>query len=241
MEKIPAIFAWSGGKDSSYALHKILQEGIYDVKYLLSTINGTYKRLSMHGIKEELIEAQADRIGIPLLKVYVYEDNNAEYEAQMEKMLLKVKEENIHHVIFGDIFLEDLRKYREEKMAAINMKCVFPLWKIDTKWLVNDFIHQGFKTVICCVNDAYLDQSWCDRIIDKKFLEDLPNTVDPCGENGEFHSFCFSAPIFKQAIAFLPNEKVYKPLKIKKEDITCPIPNTETPTKGFWYSDLILI
>ena len=241
MEKIPAIFAWSGGKDSSYALHKIIQEGIYEVKYLLSTINGTYKRLSMHGIREELIQAQSDSIGIPLLKVYVYEGNNKEYEAQMKTTLLKAKEENIHHVIFGDIFLEDLRKYREEKMATINMICVFPLWKIDTKWLVNDFIEQGFKTILCCVNDGYLDESWCGRLIDKQFIQDLPTTVDPCGENGEYHSFCFSTPIFKKEISVYCTEKIYKPLETKATDIVCPISNKVIKIKGFWYSDLILI
>ncbi|MDB5280651.1 MAG: hypothetical protein JWR61_5606 [Ferruginibacter sp.] len=237
MDKIPAIFSWSGGKDSSYALHKILKEGLYDVKYLLSTINGNFKRLSMHGVKEELIEAQADSIGIPLLKAYVYEASNAEYEKQMQEILLQARAENIHHVIFGDIFLEDLRQYREQKMAALDMQCVFPIWKTDTKWMVHDFISKGFKTITCCINDGYLNESWCGRLIDESFIDDLPQTVDPCGENGEFHSYCFEAPIFKKKINIVTGAKTYKALEIKFADHPTLI--KETDTKGFWFCDLL--
>ena len=238
MGKIPAIFSWSGGKDSSYALHKVLQEGVYDVKYLLSTINGTYKRLSMHGVREELIDAQADSIGIALLKVYVYEASNTEYEQQMQAMLLKAKAEGIQHVIFGDIFLEDLRQYREQKMATLNMHCVFPIWKTDTNWMVNDFIKKGFKTITCCINDGYLDESWCGRLIDETFVDELPATVDACGENGEFHSYCYEAPIFKKKINIITGEKTYKALEIKLSDH--PIPIKDVGTKGFWFCDLLL-
>jgi len=175
--------SWSGGKDSSYALYRILQEDIYEVKYLLSTFNGNYQRLSMHGVREELIEAQAKSIGLPLLKVKVYDASNETYERQMEAVLLRAKAENIRHVIFGDIFLEDLRQYREQKMAALDMHCIFPVWKTDTHWLVNDFIAKGFKTIVCCINDGYLDESWCGRMIDAAFIKELPVTVDACGEN----------------------------------------------------------
>lgn len=230
--------SWSGGKDSSYALHKVLQQGLYDVKYLLSTFNGNYKRLSMHGVREELIEAQAASVGIPLLKVYVYEASNAEYEKQMQEILLQAKAENINHVIFGDIFLEDLRQYREQKMALLDMHCVFPIWKMDTKWLVNDFIAQGFKTCVCCINDGYLDESWCGRMIDNSFLKVLPSTVDACGENGEFHSYCFEGPIFKKPIQIIIGEKTYKALEIKTSDHPTTIP--DVGTKGFWFCDLLL-
>ncbi len=237
MQKIPAIMSWSGGKDSSYALHKVLQEGVYEVKYLLSTFNGNYKRLSMHGVREELIEAQAESIGIPLLKVYVYEASNAEYEKQMQEILLQAKAENINHVIFGDIFLEDLRQYREQKMALLDMHCVFPIWKMDTRWLVNDFIAKGFKTCICCSDDGYLDESWCGRMIDESFLKALPSTVDACGENGEFHSYCFEGPIFKKPIKIITGEKTYKALEIKTSDHPTAIP--DVGTKGFWFCDLL--
>lgn len=238
-KRIPAIMSWSGGKDSSYALYKVLQEGIYEVKYLLSTFNGNFKRLSMHGVREELIEAQAKSIGLPLLKVYVYEASNAEYEKQMEKILLQAKAENINQVIFGDIFLEDLRQYREQKMATLQMQCVFPIWKTDTQWMVNDFIDKGFKTCICCINDGYLDESWCGRIIDAAFVKELPATVDACGENGEFHTYCFEGPVFKTPVNIITGEKTYKALAINLGPHPTPI--KDVGTKGFWFCDLLLL
>lgn len=238
MKKIPIILSWSGGKDSSYTLNELLNDQRYEVKYLLSTINGNFKRLSMHGVREELIEAQARRIGIPLLKVYVYEADNAEYERQMNETLLKVKAEGISTVAFGDIFLEDLRQYREDKMKSIGMNCIFPIWKKDTKWLVNDFLAKGFKTVTCCINDGYLDENWCGRIIDKGFVTALPSTVDPCGENGEFHSFCYEGPIFKTTIDISIGEKTYRALELKTKDHPTPI--KDVGTKGFWFCDLLL-
>jgi uncharacterized protein (TIGR00290 family) len=238
MTKLPIILSWSGGKDSSYTLHTLLNDPRYEVKYLLSTINGNYKRLSMHGVREELIEAQANSIGIPLLKVYVYEADNAEYERQMTETLLKVKAEGINTVAFGDIFLEDLRQYREDKMKSIGMTCLFPIWKKDTRWLVKDFMEKGFKTITCCINDGYLDESWCGRIIDSTFVDELPPTVDPCGENGEFHSFCYEAPIFQQKINISIGEKTYKELLLKAKDH--PTPVKDVGTKGFWFCDLLL-
>jgi uncharacterized protein (TIGR00290 family) len=238
MTKIPAIFCWSGGKDSSYALHKVLQEDIYDVKFLLSTISGNYKRLSMHGVREELIQAQADSIGIPLLKVYVHEASNAEYEKQMNETLLKVKADGINTVLYGDIFLEDLRQYRESKMVQLGMQCIFPIWKTNTRWMLNDFVEKGFKTYLCCINDGYLDENWCGRLIDHAFLEELPATVDPCGENGEFHSFCFEGPVFKKQMSISVGEKTYKALELKTSDHPTPI--KDVGTKGFWFVDLLL-
>lgn len=238
MNRIPVILSWSGGKDSSYTLHQLLNDERYEVKYLLSTINGTYKRLSMHGVREKLIEAQARSIGIPLLKVYVYEASNAEYEKQMGDMLRKVKTEGISTVAFGDIFLEDLRVYREEKMKSIGMHCLFPIWKNDTTWLVNDFIAKGFKTYTCCINDGYLDESWCGRLIDENFIKELPSIVDPCGENGEFHSFCFEGPIYKMPITVITGEKTYKALVLNTKDHPTPI--KDVGTKGFWFCDLLL-
>lgn len=231
------MFCWSGGKDSSYALHKVITAGVYEVKYLLSTFNGVYNRLSMHGVREELIEAQAKSIGLPLLKVYVYEADNAEYERQMNTTLQLIKEQGINTVIYGDIFLEDLRQYRENKMAALQMQCVFPIWQVNTAWMVNDFVQQGFLSVICCINDGYLDDGWAGRIINASFISDLPDTVDPCGENGEFHSFCFDGPVFKTPIPITIGEKTYKPLLIKTTDHPTPI--KDVGTKGFWFCDLL--
>jgi len=237
MTQPKAIFCWSGGKDSAYCLYKVLTEKTYDVRYLLTTINGNFKRISMHGVRQELLDKQAAAIGIPLLKVTVTQDTNDEYEKQMETVLLQAKQEGITHVIFGDIFLEDLRVYRENNLAKVGLKGVFPIWKINTKTLVNDFIKQQFKTVICCTNDGYLGEEWLGREIDSTFVNQLPKTVDPCGENGEFHTFCYDGPLFKQKICFIFGEKVYKALETETENV-CSLP-TNIVTKGFWFCDLL--
>ncbi len=226
-----AIFCWSGGKDSAYCLHKVLSEHLFDVKYLLTTFNNQYKRVSMHGVREELVEKQAESINIPLLKVNVHKETNDEYEKQMEIVLLRAKSEGIQHVIFGDIFLDDLRIYRENNLEKIGMYGIFPIWKSETKWLINDFINKGFKTITCCTNDAYLDENWVGKEIDKSFIEQLPANVDPCGENGEFHSFCYDGPLFKEKIDFRIGEKIYRPLELKMNE-------TGSETKGFWFCDL---
>ncbi len=230
--KPKAIFSWSGGKDSAYCLNKVLTEGLFEVKYLLTSLNTNFKRVSMHGVREELLNAQAAAIGIPLLKVWVSEGTNEEYERQMEALLLQAKSEGIAHVIFGDIFLEDLRVYRENNLAKVGMKGVFPLWKMDTSFLIDDFIAKGFKTITCCVNDALLNEAWVGVEIDQAFTERLPPQVDPCGENGEFHTFCYAGPIFKKPIHFTIGEKIYRPLAINMAD------DTPNPTKGFWYCEL---
>ena len=235
--KKKAIFCWSGGKDSSYCLHKIFQEGEYDVCYLLTTILAQFNRISMHGVREDLLEKQVAELGIPLLKVCVSQGTNEEYEKQMEAVLLKAKAEGIEHVIFGDIFLEDLRVYRENNLAKVGMTGVFPLWKINTKELISDFIAKGFKTITCCINDEHLNEQWVGREIDAAFVNELPEAVDPCGENGEFHTFCYSGPIYKNEIKFSVGEKVYKPLVVKTDDV-CAVP--ESKTKGFWFCDLLV-
>jgi uncharacterized protein (TIGR00290 family) len=237
MNKPKAIFCWSGGKDSAYCLQKVLEEKQYDVRYLLTTLNAKFKRVSMHGIREELLDNQAEAIGIPLLKVWVSEGTNKEYEAQMEAVLLHAKSEGINNVIFGDLFLEDLRIYRENNLAKVGMTGIFPLWKMNTSFIINDFIRLKFKTVICCTNDGYLGDEWAGREIDNSFLEQLPPNVDPCGENGEFHTFCFEGPIFKKKINFTLGEKVYKALDLKTNNDATSSSNVST--KGFWYCDIL--
>ncbi len=236
MEKPKAIFCWSGGKDSALCLYEILKEGRYEVKYLLTTLNENFKRVSMHGVREELLEKQAAAIGIPLIKMYVSGSSNAEYEQNMEKRLLEAKSEGIGHIIFGDIFLEDLRLYREKNLESVQMTAVFPLWKRDTKELIGCFLDLNFKTITCCVNDAYLGEDRVGAVIDATFIQTLPGKVDPCGENGEFHTFCYDGPLFKHAVSFSPGEKVYKPLELRTDASVC---SSEIVTKGFWYCDLI--
>jgi uncharacterized protein (TIGR00290 family) len=236
MLKKKVIFSWSGGKDSTLCLHHLLQDKNYEVVYLLTSIQGELKRVSLHGIHESLIEAQAQSIGIPLKKVYVYEASNEGYEREMSKVLLDAKQEGINTVVFGDIFLEDLRAYREDKMKTIGMETLFPMWKKDTFTLVNDFLDLGYKTIVCCVNDAYLSKDEVGVEITKTYIENLPQDVDPCGENGEFHTYCFEGPIFKIPINIEVKEKLYKDLDLKFQ-----IPDkNEKITKGFWYANIEL-
>jgi len=237
-DKTPVIFAWSGGKDSAYALHQLMRDERYEIRYLLSTFNGKNQRLSMHGVREELLDAQAERIGIPLKKVYVLEGNDREYERLMREALLAVRREGVLTVAFGDIFLEDLRTYRENQMRALQMNCLFPVWKMNTAMLIRNFISGGFKAITCCVNDGFMDESWCGREIDERFVRELPSSADPCGENGEFHSFCFEGPVFKSPIAIRTGEKVYRALELNlKEQVD---PDMTGYTKGFWFCDLLL-
>ena len=234
-----AIFCWSGGKDSAFALYKVLQEKEYEITALFTTVNENFHRVSMHGVKEELIELQAKSIGLPWFKMYVKEGSNAEYERNMEAFLLEHKAKGVEHVIFGDIFLEDLRAYRDNNLAKVDMKGVYPLWKIDTKQLADEFINLGFKTVLCCTNDAYLGEKEVGQVFTKEFVNSLPTNVDPCGENGEFHTFCFDGPIFKSEIKIKVEGKIYKPLELKvlPKDHP-PIPADRPKTLGFWFCEL---
>jgi uncharacterized protein (TIGR00290 family) len=243
--KPKALFNWSGGKDSSLCLYKMLQSKEYDISYLLTTISKQYNRISQHGVRTELLEQQTNSIGIPLYKLIMPEFPTMEaYNVMMKQTLAKFKNEDISVSIFGDIFLEDLRKYREEKLAEAGFTAVFPLWKMDTKKLVHEFIDLGFKAVIVCVDEKKLDKSFAGREIDESFLNDLPKDVDPCGENGEFHSFVYDGPIFKKHIEFTKGEIVYRTYNPPTQnednnDYTCGADDAKMPVTGFWYCDLV--
>ena len=236
-QKQPAIMAWSGGKDSAFCLYKVLKEGRFGVRYLLTTLNSDFRRISMHGVREELLDRQAASVGIPLLKVWVAEGTNEEYERQMEAVLLKARSEGIRHVIFGDIFLEDLRAYREQNLAKAGMEAVFPLWGSDTGRLSREFTGSGFRTVVCCTNDAFLGEEWLGREVDGKFIRELPSNVDPCGENGEYHTFCFDGPVFRTPIGFSAGDKVFRPLE--GGPYTVGSAGDAPATRGFWYQELV--
>jgi uncharacterized protein (TIGR00290 family) len=152
----------------------------------------------------------------------------------MEEVLLKFKAEGVTKVIFGDIFLEDLRAYREGNLEKVGLHAFFPLWKENTSDLIKEFFKSGFKTITCCVNDSFLGEEHVGVEIDPDFIKNLPSTVDPCGENGEYHTFCYEGPVFKEEIKFKTGEKVYRPLEIKTTDII-----SEIKTKGFWFCDLL--
>jgi uncharacterized protein (TIGR00290 family) len=209
-EKEDIVMSWSGGKDSSFALHQIQKEGKYNIKYLLTNIFKPNKRVSMHGIPETLIEKQAKSIGIPLIKLYIEEKTHEEYDIKMKETLLKFKSEGISKVAFGDIFLEDLKEYRETRLAEVEMTAIFPLWKKDTTQLSNEFLENGFKTHICSIDISKIPKNLVGVEYSVSFLNQLPPEVDPCGENGEFHSFCYAGPIFSKEIDFIKNEIVTK-------------------------------
>ena len=198
MEKV--LFAWSGGKDSTLALHEMISNG-YEVAALLTTVTKDYERISMHGVPTPLLETQGKALGLPIEKVYITKNaSNEEYESQMKDRLLHYQSQGVSSVVFGDIFLEDLRRYREENLAALGMRGIFPIWKKDTEELARRFVRLGYKAVVTCVDTEALDPAFSGREFDEQFLSDLPRTVDPCGENGEFHSFVYDGPIFKQKI-----------------------------------------
>ena len=204
-----AILNWSGGKDSSLTLYHILKEKQFDVKYLVTSCSEQFDRISMHGVRTSLLKIQAELIGIPLKIIYMPTMPTMEaYDAAMAQILTKFKNEGIEYSIFGDIFLEDLRKYREDRLAEVGLKGVFPIWKRPTTELVREFIDLGFKSILVCTDESCLDESYCGRMIDDQLLVDLPAKVDPCGENGEFHSFVFDGPIFKSPVPFNLGEKV---------------------------------
>ncbi len=194
----PIAMCFSGGKDSAIALHEIRRAETYVVKELLTTVTIPYDRVTMHGVRRTLVQKQADAIGIPITEVAVPpSSSNAVYEREMGYAFARLQAEGIRRVAFGDIFLEDLRVYREEQLAAWNLECFFPIWKRDTTELAQRFVTDGFRAVVACVNPAVLDASFAGRSFDETFLADLPPGVDPCGENGEFHTFVFDGPIFQ--------------------------------------------
>ena len=205
----PAVFTWSGGKDSALALHEVLAGGDTEVCALLSTVTEDYSRVSMHGVRENLPRRQAAVARIPLRTVRIgREASNTQYEERMKSALAGFKENGVHHVIYGDINLEGIREYREKNLRKLEMKALFPLWGRDTRALAQRFIDLGFRAIVTCVDSKQLDKSFCGREYDETFLRDLPPAVDPCGENGEFHSFVFDGPLFGEAVAFRKGEEV---------------------------------
>jgi uncharacterized protein (TIGR00290 family) len=238
-----SFFNWSGGKDSSLALYHALNDPDYSVERLLTNVNNQYRRISMHGVRVELLEQQATAIGIPLQKLVLPDQPSmAEYEEQMMQTMRQLQEERFTHSLFGDIFLEDLKTYREIQLAKVQMRAVFPLWKRDTMELIHEFIDLGFKTIVVCVKAEMLDESFAGRIIDKDFLKDLPVNVDPCGENGEFHTFVFDGPIFKRPVFFKIGEKVFREYKAPANEKDKCLTNqpSEPLSMGFWFCDLCL-
>jgi len=214
------LVSWSGGKDSCLALYEIQQMPDVRVEALLTTVTRDFDRISMHGVRRALLERQAAALGVPLHEIFISKGaTNAEYEAQMGQAFFAYRERGIDCVVFGDLFLEEIRAYREKLLARHQMRGLYPVWKRDTARLIREFIELGFRTIVVCVDPAQLDPSFVGRVIDEEFLADLPPGVDPCGENGEFHTFVFDGPIFKNRVKFSVGEIVCR--------------------DSFWFCDLI--
>lgn len=226
-------FNWSTGKDSALALYYLLQGNKFHIKKLVTTINSHYNRVTMHGLRRELLNAQIKSLDIPFTTIELPEQPDMKtYEDIMHKSVNKLKTNGFTHTAFGDIFLEDLKQYRENQFAELNIKCIFPLWEKDTAKLIQKFIELGFKAIVICADANYFGKDFIGSEIDVDFINKLPKNVDPCGENGEFHTFCYDGPIFKDAIPFQLKEIIYREYKT---------PNTTDKKSGFWYGDLLSI
>ncbi len=235
-----AYFNWSSGKDATLALDSIIAEGEYEISKLVTTVNSDFNRVSMHGLSVALLEQQAEAIGIPLQKIELSGNVSLKsYDKKMRSSMENLVAKGYEYAFFGDIFLEDLRAYREEKLAEVGVKAIFPLWKQNTKDLLLEFLEKGYKAITVCVNAKLLDESFCGRILDESFIQDLPNNVDVCGENGEFHTFVFDGPIFKKPVSFSIGEKVLKTYTPSKDDEDDCFKKDTSWDTAFWYCDLI--
>lgn len=222
--------SWSGGKDSAFALYQVLQTSKLEVVNLHTSLNQELKRVGMHGTPELLIEAQAESADIPLEKVYIPADNtNNSYEKAMLGFYKQQKEKGVEAIIFGDIFLEDLKTYREQLLAKAGLEGIFPLWMKDTRQLIHDFVAAGFKTLICAADARFLQKEQVGKVLDLKFIEGLPQEVDPCGERGEFHTFVFEGPLFKKPVRFQAGEIVSKSYSLG---------GSSAESLQFWFADL---
>ncbi|GGZ82501.1 adenine nucleotide alpha hydrolase [Algibacter mikhailovii] len=238
MTKHKTYFNWSSGKDSALALYHILRNEKYQVDELITTVNSHFNRVSMHGLRKELLTAQTNALDIEASLIELPEMPSMDvYEQKMLETVSRLKNDGFTHTAFGDIFLEDLRQYREDQLRKQGITAVFPLWKRNTKALLQEFLDLGFKTIIVCANSKYFGEEFVGTIIDENFINDLPPEVDPCGENGEFHTFCFDGPIFKAPVNFSIGEKVYREYKNPKGDDT--ICKSDSDKYGVWYCDLI--
>lgn len=229
--------SWSGGKDSALALHHALHNPDLAVTHLLTSVNAHYDRVSMHSVRLSLLEAQAERIGRPLTQLRLPEmPSMADYAQALLASLTGLHEQGVRRAIYGDIFLEDLRAYREQQLARVPLWGEFPLWQRGSLELLEEFWELGFQAIIVCVNDRYLDSSFCGRLLDRDFVRDLPPGVDSCGENGEYHSFVFDAPYFSRPIDVVRGEVVRRTY----QSPTGYSGGADDPfAAGFWFCDLV--
>lgn len=199
--KSKAWLSWSSGKDSAWALHVMRQRADVEITALLTTINRTHNRVAMHAVREALLDAQAAAAGLPLVKIPIPSPcPNELYERAMSEAMAQARSEGVSLMIFGDLFLEDIRKYREENLAKCGLTPIFPLWNRKTRDLAREMLSGGLRAILTCVDPKKLNRSFAGRAFDEKLLADLPASVDPCGENGEFHTFACAGPMFSSSI-----------------------------------------
>lgn len=235
---------WSSGKDACLALYKILQQKEYEIGTLLTNVNQDFSRISMHGLHESLLDSQVQSLGLPLQKLYFPAEVTMDlYNQKMHETISGLKSQGYDYAVFGDIFLEDLKAYRDSKLAEVNVEGVYPLWKQNTHELLREFLDLGFKAITVCANAKLLGEEFVGRVIDEQFIKDLPENVDVCGENGEFHTFIFDGPIFSKPVDFTIGEKVLRSYTLHDEDED----NCHQDSKkqknydtSFWYCDLVL-
>lgn len=228
--------SWSGGKDSALALHRLINQDEFEIVEIHTVFESDTKRVGIHNIPEAFIEAQAEKLGIPLKKLCL-EKRPMAYQKLMTDYYKQLKSEGVEHVMFGDIFLEDLKDFREMMLKSAGIKGVYPLWKEDTKNLINEFFEFDFQSVLCTVDSKFIDQKYCGRLISPSFINNHPD-IDPCGENGEYHSFVIEGPIFDFKIKVNSNGTYSQQhtFKVKDED------GSEKEFKElFYYSDLELL
>lgn len=234
MGRIKAVFNWSGGKDSAHALMRILESGIYDPVALLTTVNLSTQESTMHGIPRRLLEAQAHSIGIPLHIVdLVPQGNMSDYKKAMTCAVNHFKKEDISHFIFGDIFLHDVRRYREEQLAPLGIQVVEPLWNNSSEEIMDRFLHSKLRTVIVTTQADKLGPEYIGREIDQTLIKGLPPETDPNGENGEYHTFCFDGPIFRKPIPF----RLAPP---QKKSFKITLDSGESQTFHYWHADFMI-
>jgi uncharacterized protein (TIGR00290 family) len=220
MDRPKLAMAWSGGKDSALALHRVQQSGRWEVAALLTTVTAGHERISMHGVRDGLLEAQAAALGLPLVRVWIPPRcGNADYEAAMGRAVAGLKAAGVAALAFGDLFLADIRRYREAMLAPTGLAPVFPLWGADTAALAREVTALGFRATLCCVDPRALPGAFVGRAYDAALLADLPPGCDPCGENGEFHTFVHDGPNFRAPIPISVGQKVER--------------------EGFWFADLL--
>jgi uncharacterized protein (TIGR00290 family) len=232
-----AFMSWSGGKDSALSLYKAQQEGI-PVEALVTSVNQSLDRVSMHGVRRELLQQQAAGLNLPLHTIELPEMPGMQaYEDAVKAMHRQLKADGYTQGVFGDIFLKDLRQYREALLAKDSLQAAFPLWNMDTRQVVRQFLAQGFKAIAVCINSAHLDQSFCGRLMDESFFNELPASVDPSGENGEYHSFVFDGPNFSAPVPFTKGERVFREYPSPKTSDDCF--TQPQPPSGFYFCDLL--